>query len=42
MSWANVKIEYSLNGSAWTDMSGAANSLKCNPGTRKPAVNPTA
>ena len=34
LSWANCKIELSANGSAWTDVSGFANSVSVDGGER--------
>src|SRR5436853_273909 len=35
VSWVNAKVEYSTDNNVWNDISGAQNSLKVNPGTRK-------
>jgi hypothetical protein len=35
MSGRNLKLEMSVNGSTWTDISGSANSVKCDGGERQ-------
>lgn len=35
MSWANAKVEYSVNGTVWNDISGAENSVKVDGGARQ-------